>query len=175
MCEDLKFLEEGVGCPGGPTQSPSQCSAGYVEPSCPSGYDELAAAHLCTSSTQQEPPLFFTDPVGVVTMGKEIESRTTPPSLIPVIYQCGTGACQALISCGGSNYQRHEAYATFNGAKIGSFQCWNYYQATRIVFSASFGVPPSCAPGSATNELYPTSGLAQARTKVCCRRSTPTP
>jgi|CXWL01.1.fsa_nt_gi type II secretory pathway pseudopilin PulG len=169
-CEDVQFVEEGQGCPGGPGSTTTTCAAGYREPACPAGMDEIAADHLCPAVP--DTPKSFGSDVGVVVMGMEIDSRVTPPSQVPYAVCTQQGCSTLFASCGGSNWNQRTGYAMFNGAKIGTIECTYQYSATQITYPFGFGQAPSCTPGASVSRVYPTTGLTQARSKVCCRKAT---
>jgi hypothetical protein len=151
-CEDILFLKEEL-----------------VEPMCPTGYEEIASGHICSAAPH--PPIqTFGSKYGVVMYGLEIDSFTSPPVLVPYPDCSFNNVCTTrFVRCGQYSYGTRTGWATFNGAKIGQWECSHQYMDSILVYTLGFGYAPSCTAGGSINRFYPTNGVTTARSKTCCR------
>lgn len=172
-CEEIRFIEERQGCPG--ATNSTQCAASYVEPSCPAGWEELMAGHICQANPYS-PLINTTSGLGAIVFGMERRTLEEPPSVVTVP-QCGSSGCtQTTLACGAATMNQNTGYATLNGARIGTMECLYTYQSTRIQYGAGlYGPLATCVPGASENRAYPTTGMSvgSAKSKICCRRPAP--
>lgn len=149
-CEDIQFLQEQL-----------------VEPMCPAGYVEIASGHICSAAPN--PPIqTFGSEYGVVMYGLEEDSVTSPPTLVPYPLCTPSGCATQYIRCGQYNHSTRTAWATFNGAKIGQWECSYQYLDSVLIYTFGFGQTPTCGAGASTSRSYPTNGITTARSKTCC-------